>query len=256
VITNSRSTPVALLAVCLAFAIPLTGEQPSFDVASVKAVQATADLYRANLGTVLHGEVELTNATLADCLKFAYGYSNDVQLEGPDWIQNKGIRFNIQAKAPPETPRDQILLMLQKLLSERFQLALRKEQKTKSYMALVVGKKPKMQPTPADGPPVQANNGPGHIISQKMTMTVVALLLSRFLREPVLDMTGLQGPYAVHLEWSPEPLGTPSAESTAAPVGPSVFTAVQEQLGLKLEARKGPLEVLVVDRAEKIPLPN
>ena len=79
---------------------------------------------------------------------------------------------------------------------------------------------------------------------------MVALLLSRFLRQPVLDMTGLQGPYNVHLEWAPETSGAD------APNGPSVYTAVQEQLGLKLESRKGLLEVLVVDHAEKAPLPN
>ncbi len=246
--TTGSSFAFILLSASLAFA------QPAFDVASVKAVEATDDLYRANLGTALYGTVELTNATLADCLKFAYGFSNDVQLEGPDWIQNKRIRFNIQAKAPPETPRDQLLLMLQALLNERFQLKLHRERKTRSYVAMVVGKKGiKMQPVPADAPPAQANNGPGHIISAKMTMTVVALLLSRFMRQPVLDMTGLQGPYAVHLEWVPDPLTTASAE---APEGSSVYTAIQEQLGLRLESRKGPLEVLVVDHAEKTPLPN
>lgn len=234
----------------LALVLPAAGEQPAFDVASLKAVQIDPNeaTYRANLGTTLHGEVELTNATLADCLKFAYGLSNDVQLEGPDWIQDKRVRFNVQAKAPADTPRAQLLLMLQRLLNERFQLALHKEPKTRSYLALLPGKKLKMQPASPDLTVVQSNNGPGHIISRKMTMTVVALLLSRFLRQPVLDMTDLQGPYGVHLEWSPE--------STEAATGPSVYTAVQEQLGLKLESRKGPLEVLVVDHAERTPLPN
>jgi len=144
------------------------------------------------------------------------------------------------------------------LLTERFQLKLHREQKTRSYVAMVVGKSGvKMQSVPADAPQAQANNGPGHIISQKMTMTVVALLLSRFMRQPVLDVTGLKGPYAVHLEWVPDPLTTPVAGATAdAPGGSSVYTAIQEQLGLRLESRKGPLEVLVVDHAEKTPLPN
>ena len=244
---------VILLSVSVAHA----GEQPSFDVASVKAVVATPDLYRANLGTILHGEVELTNATLADCLKFAYGYTNDLQLEGPEWIQDKGTRYNIVAKAPPDAPRDQILVMLQRLLNERFQLKLHKEQKTRSYLALVVGKKLKIQQVPPETPVTQANNGLGRISSPRMMMPVVALLLSRFLRQPVLDMTGLQGFYAVHLEWSPEASGAPTAATeSGAPSGPSVYTAIQDQLGLKLESRKGPLEVLIVDYAEKTPLPN
>jgi len=170
-------------------------QSPSFDVASVKAVQLTgADTYRANLGTVLHGEVELTNATLSDCLKFAYGYSTDEQIEGPAWIKDKSVRFDIQAKSPPDTPRPQSLVMLQKLLTERFQLALHKEQKTRSYVALSIGKKGlKMLPAAADAPVNKSNNGLGHIISPHMSIPVLALLLSRFMRQPVIDQTGLDG---------------------------------------------------------------
>ena len=80
--------------------------------------------------------------------------------------------------------------------------------------------------------------------------SVVELLQPRFLRQPVLDMTGLAGFYDVNLEWMPE---TATAPETA---GTSIFAAVQEQLGLKLEARKGPLEVIVVDHAERVPVEN
>ena len=90
---------------------------------------------------------------------------------------------------------------------------------------------------------------------------MLATLLSRFLREPVVDMTGLKGWYEVKLEWTPDPRQTrsPSEGGAVPPVpdgGVSIFTAVQEQLGLRLESRKGPLEVLVVDRAERSPMEN
>src|SRR5260221_12024471 len=131
-----RSTAV------LAFTITALAQAPSFDVASVKpSAPPAGDLYRANLGTAFHGEVLLSNATLSDCLKFAYGLSNDTQLEGPVWITDKSIRFDIQAKAAPDTPRPRLLEMLQALLTERFRLTLHREQKVRSYMALSAGKK-------------------------------------------------------------------------------------------------------------------
>src|SRR5579864_1012743 len=93
-------------AAVLMFTVMAWVQTPSFDVASVKpSPPPEGDLYRANLGTAFHGEVLLTNATLSDCVKFAYGLSNDMQLEGPGWITDKSIRFDVQAKAPPDTPR-------------------------------------------------------------------------------------------------------------------------------------------------------
>lgn len=237
----------------LACAVAALAQAPSFDVASVKpSPPPEGDLYHANLGTAFHGEVLLSNATLSDCVKFAYGLSNDMQLEGPGWITDKSIRFDIQAKAAPDTPRPQLLVMLQNLLTERFRLGLHHEEKTRSYMALTTGKKAlKIQQVPADAPTPSSNNGPGHIISSRISMQAVALLLSRFLRQPVINMTGLDGFYDVHLEWAPE-----TDNPADLPSGPSVFTAVQDQLGLKLESRKGPLEILVIDQADKTPIAN
>jgi len=87
-----------------------------------------------------------------------------------------------------------------------------------------------------------------------MPMAQLAMLISRFERQPVIDMTGLPGFYDVKLEWTPTDF---SAQSPAEPaVGPSIFSAVQSELGLKLEARKGPLDVLVVDHALQVPTEN
>src|ERR1700736_3109869 len=97
-------------------------QAPSFEVASLKPSPPPAgDLYTANLGRVRHGELTMTNVTLSDCLRFAYGITNDLQISRPDWIKNKGVRFDILAKASPDTATDEFPLMLRSLLAERFQ---------------------------------------------------------------------------------------------------------------------------------------
>jgi uncharacterized protein (TIGR03435 family) len=231
----------------------------SFEVASVKAVPVlNGDLYRINLGTVQHDTVTFTNVSLADCIRFAYGLTSDLQLYGPDWIKSKEVRYDIVAKALPDTPREQILQMMQALLAERFKLALHREKKELAYYALVVAKGgSKMHEAsgaPVGAPPAsapQATQGQLRIISNSMPMSTVATLLSRYMRAFVVDQTGLNGRFEVKLVWTPD--DRPVADDER---GPSVFTAVGEQLGLRLESRKGPMEVLVVEHAEKTPAEN
>jgi uncharacterized protein (TIGR03435 family) len=211
------------------------------------------DLININPGLARNGKVSLTNATLADCIKFAYSISADAQLTGPDWINSGTLRYDVVAGAPRDTPREQLLVMLQTLLMDRMKLVLHREQEELRYVALVPVKTgPKLQPAKPDSAP----SGPvfgGRIISPQMSMFTLAKLLSRFERETVLDMTGLTGLYEVHLEWS---LDEADRQQTDKPTGPSLSTAIQEQLGLKFEARKGPVEILVVDSAEKVPAEN
>jgi uncharacterized protein (TIGR03435 family) len=101
----------------------------------------------------------------------------------------------------------------------------------------------------------------GRIVHNQMSMLGLALLLSRFQRQTVRDLTELPGSYEVKLEWTPDtnrasPDPAENAAGTATPSAPSLFTAIQQQLGLRLEARKGPVDVLVVDRAEQKPAEN
>jgi uncharacterized protein (TIGR03435 family) len=242
---------------------PLAGAQaPSFDVASLKPVQLTpgADTYRANLGTIRHGELTMTNVTLADILRFAFGITNDEQISGPDWIRNKSVRFDILAKAPPDTPSDQLLPMLQTLLKERFRLAYHREQKVLSFLALEVGKNGSKLHEAQEGTEPSGNQFYiGAIVSNRVTMQMLTTVLSRFLREPILDMTGLKGYYEVKLDWVPESgqLGAPATDAPAdGGGGPTLFTAVQNQLGLTLKPQKRPMDVIVVDHAEKAPVEN
>src|SRR5436305_1231061 len=103
----------------------------TFDVASVKPSPPIplGENYRANLGTARLGEVALSNATLVDCIKFAYGLASDEQVAGPEWTKSKEVRFEIEAKAPASTPRDQLLSMLRELLAERFHLEMHTERR-------------------------------------------------------------------------------------------------------------------------------
>jgi len=128
--------------------------QPAFEIATVKRSPETgADRIDINLGTIRDGKLTLANASLSDCLKFAYGLTSDLQYEGPDWIRSKAIRFDIVAQVPRGTTREQALAMLQSLLAERLRLQVHHEQKSRSFLALVVGKSgPKLKPGDPEAP--------------------------------------------------------------------------------------------------------
>jgi uncharacterized protein (TIGR03435 family) len=239
---------------------------PQFEVASLKPGQPIpGDKIYINLGSVSHGTLTLTNTSLADCLRYAFGLTSNDQLAGPDWIKSKMVRFDIVAKAPADTPLDRIRLMLQTLLTERFLLALHREQKELSYVALVIGKKgPKLQEAIPDSDASGNKFLIGRIVSNHISMNTLATLFSRFTGQTVVDMTGLTGSYDLRLEWTPE--NTPASTAPGRGIdagasmdgesGPSLFAAVEQQLGLKLEVRKGPVEILVIDHAERVPAQN
>ncbi len=172
---------------------------PAFEVATVKlSPPPPGDRIDIDLGTFANGKVTLTNASLSDCLKFAYGIVSDAQLAGPAWITSKAVRFDVVAQAPPDTPQDQLRLMLQTLLSDRLNLVLHHEQKELPYLALIVGKNgPKLSPSKSAG----GNSGrPGRITGARMPMSMLVTLLSRFERQTVVDRTNLQGPFELTLE--------------------------------------------------------
>jgi uncharacterized protein (TIGR03435 family) len=246
-------TAILLVLPC-ALAMTAAGQdQPrqEFEVASVKPVDLSTlgDAISMNIGTVRHEEVTFGNATLNDCIRFAYGMGSDAQITGPDWIKSKQFLYDVAAKGRPDVSRDQLQEMMQTVLAERFKLITHREQKEMSYYALVVAKNgPKIRQV-KDVPDGFRGTTYGGRIHSILQMPGLAYLLSRFETErPIIDSTGLPGMYEVKLEWALRQLQNPDS----AP-GPSLFTALSEQLGLRLEARKGPLEILVVDSAEKVP---
>jgi uncharacterized protein (TIGR03435 family) len=233
-------------------------QKANFDVASLKPAPPPSGRITVDLGNSSHGRLTLTNVTLSECLRFAFRIYTDAQIAGPDWIKDHGILFNIVAQAPPDTPRDKLREMALTLLTERFQLILHHEARDLRYLALQVDKGGlKMSETKEDAPAGPETVRPGRIIYRHVSGQTLAVLLTRFTGEPILDMTGLKGGYDVDLQWMPDiaNASTPAqpGDMTAAP---SLFAALREQLGLKLEARKGPMDVVVVDHAERVPIGN
>ena len=245
------------IAIVLACATALFGaDLPRFEVATLKqSPPPQGDSYNITLGAIKGDRLYLTNVTLNDCVKFAYDLVSDEQISGPDWIRSKAMLYDIVAIVPPNTSHEQVTQMTQTLLAERLKLVVHREQRDMKYLALVPGKDgPKMPPADASQ---ERNNsaGGGHVTGNRTTTGSLAMLISRMERQIVVDRTGLSGEYQIKLLWAPGSAGAdvaPAQESTA----PSIFAAVQEQLGLKLEARKGPLDVVVIDHADKVPAEN
>lgn len=222
----------------------------TFEVATLKpSPPATGDTISINLGAIQGTRLTLANATLGECLQFAYGLVSSDQLSGPDWIKSREVRYDIDARAAEGATADQIRLMLRRLLNERLHLTLHTEQKTFSYLALSRGSNLKLQEVQPQ--PVHNSTVLGRIEAAAMPMLTLTTLLSRFERQVVIDQTGLAGLYRFTLEWSLDntPTGTPQDH-------PSLQTALRDQLGLKLDSKRGPLDVIVVDRADKVPVEN
>ena len=155
-------------------------------------------------------------------------------------------RYDIVAKADDSASAEQKRLMMRALLTERFQLAFHTERKELHSFALVIAKGgPKLKQATPDEIPFRQNSRMG-TVARATTMPEFADFLSGPVEKPVVDKTGLTAFYAYTLDWFPA-TRTPDPDSDEA----SIFTAVQDQLGLKLESAKAPVETIVVDHAEK-----
>lgn len=187
--------------------------------------------------------------TLKSLLVMAYGVRSDQISDGPGWIGSD--RFDINAKAEGSVdhiPEHQLHAMLQALLEERFQLKVHYKSQRGTVYALVVGKNgPKFQASSEVRKSMSARWGAGRsqFTLKKATMEALAGRLISAVGNPVVDKTDLKGEYDFTVEWTPE--GAPPSDSNL----PSIFTAVQEQLGLRLEAQKGDVEFLVIDHVER-----
>jgi uncharacterized protein (TIGR03435 family) len=221
-----------------------------FEVASVKLTQhgrTVEGSSHSTVGNTDQGSFSATNATLQMLLVWAYDVK-DYQISGPDWLNSEDARYDITAKSPAGVPSRQMPAMLQSLLVERFKLALHRETRTLPIYELVIAKSgPKIHEVASDGHSNSTRMGEGRLTATHVTMTDLAVQLSRHLGRAVIDQTGLKGAFDFTLDYAADDADTSR---------PSIFTALQEQLGLRLEATKGPVEVLVVDRAERIPTEN
>jgi uncharacterized protein (TIGR03435 family) len=227
--------------------------QVSFEVASIRPNMSgeTDSSSRTQNGRFIG-----RNQNLRDLLEHAYDVM-EWQITGPAWILSE--RFDVTAKPPAGVSGDQFEAMMQNLLAGRFKLQLHREQQERAVYALVVAKGG-LKATAAPGEAgAKTNWSRDHIEAQHMSMAHFAERLSRVADRPVVDATGVAGAFDFELKWTPDSSRAKPAENSGAQLAdlpPSVFTAIEEQLGLKLEPRKAPVEILIVDHAEKVPTEN
>jgi uncharacterized protein (TIGR03435 family) len=264
-----------MLAIACAFALaPVVGQAqsevaklPVFEVASVK--QNKSETAPLKLAFTSDG-VTIENATLLNIIRAAYGMFNSVDdkfIGIPNWA--KTDRFDIEAKVDGADAAkfqnlnfDQRQLMVQALLADRFGLQAHHEVRELPVYSLVVAKNgPRLQGSkPVEGadPGGTLKREAGQITGQNIVVSQLVTALTRTLGRNVIDKTErLPGKYDFTLRWSPDEGETQESPGQGGPSrttdssGPSIFTAIQEQLGLKLEPGKGPVDCLVVDRLEK-----
>jgi uncharacterized protein (TIGR03435 family) len=262
---------------------PPTGTKLAFEVASVK--QNVSGESRVSMRTQPGGRLIVTNVLVRNLIATAFAMADPQPLirsrilGGPDWIDSE--RYDINAKATiefkpsPDGPAPELLLMIRSLVEERFKLKTHLETRELPVYELVLARAdrrlgPEMRKPAADcdaaiatgirpprqpgePPPCGLMGGPSRTIAGGATMQQLAANLSNREERLVIDKTGLAGRFAFTLAWTPDRMPTADPPPGIPPIdpnGPSLFTALQEQLGLKLEPAKGPVEVLVIDRVE------
>jgi uncharacterized protein (TIGR03435 family) len=214
--------------------------QGQFEVASIKPNPGGPGTSGIDTS---HGRLEAHNVTLKRCILGAYAVSPSQVAGGPDWLDSD--RFDILAKPDGSAGEHSMMKMLQGLMADRFHLALHRETRPLQVYVLEVAKGgPKLEKA-AEGGPSSTHSSRGGLVAGHTDMATFAQVLARSVDLPVVDRTGLEGSFNFKLEWTPE------SDRNRADAGPSIFTALQEQLGLRLRAQKVPAEVIVIDHAER-----
>ena len=240
-------------------ATPMAADaSPSFEVATIKPSRPDAPGKAFNV----QGRTFRTlNTTVTDIITFMYGVHAAQLVGGPSWMGSETFDISGQPDLPGNPSLNQWKGMMQKLLTDRFKLAFHRDKRELSVYALTVAKSgPKMTKNDSDpnGLPALFFRGLGMLPARNANMADLAgLLQGAVLDRPVVDQTGLAGRFDFTLNWTPDEtqfggLGVkvpPPPDNAAAP--PGLFTALQEQLGLKLDASKAQVEIFVIDRVEK-----
>jgi uncharacterized protein (TIGR03435 family) len=271
---------VLVVAAIAAAVVPLPAQappaqKPQFEVASVKPNNSGSGSSGNSIDSK-SGYLRAANVSLRALITQAYRLFDFQVVGGPDWINT--AKFDIQARAetgtvPPPTAtaetsnrNDLMLLMIQSLLEDRFQLKVHHETRDLPVFALTVAKGgPKLEPT------VQGHPGPGSLSpgssrtnggaagvemsGSGISVARLIALLAPQVGRPIIDKTNLTSQYDFTLKWSPSPrptaLGPDGPTASSDPSGPSIFTALQEQLGLRLDSAREPVQVLVIDSVQK-----
>jgi uncharacterized protein (TIGR03435 family) len=227
-------------------------KKPEFEVASIKPaplqpIGRTSVHMSSDRST---GNLTYSNVSLRDLIGQAYKLQS-YQISGPEWLND--VRFDIAAKFEPGSSSEQFEQMHQSLLDDRFHLKFHRETKELPIYALTIAKGgSKLKPSDTSGQSSSNSNGNRVHLEAKVTLTKFAEYLSQRTDRPVLNQTGLDGSYEITLDYARDEGLDAKGDATV----PSLFTAIQEQLGLKLEGAKGPIESLVVDSADRTPTEN
>ena len=269
--------------------VPIAQEPaPNFDAVSIKPSQQGA---QNRVPRISPGRVEIFNTTLKGLIRMAYSrFAFDTReiVGGPSWIDSERFDLVATMNRPPQVDSSGLptglVAMLRALVEDRFRLRAHNERREGDVYALTfargdrrtgaglrnvpdacavamkesIGSSP---PLPRSGPPPCSFGGPpGKLVGTGVTMAMFSNVLSGNVGRPVVDRTELAGSYDIELNFNPAsaaqaPPGAPPGPSAIDDTKPAIFTALQEQLGLKLESTRGPIDVLVIDRAER-PAPN
>jgi uncharacterized protein (TIGR03435 family) len=237
-------------------ACAVSAQSLKFDVATVKRATEggpPGDIPR-NMETT-PGNFSMRNVPLRFAVSWAWDLK-DYEISGPDWIKSEE-RYDIIAKAGRPASDSEMRQMLQALLLERFQMKVHRETKEMPVYVLLPGKgEAKVKEAAADDKPSIDGSSPAGVTFHAFPISRFTFMLTRRMDRPVLDQTGLKGVYHYTVDLSGLGFAGRPAERQEGDAGPSIFTTVQRDLGLKLEARKEPIEILVIDSANKVPTEN
>jgi len=231
---------------------------PAFTVATIKPSEPGRP---GRLFTVRGADVLTINTTLNDLIGMAYSLHPRQLSGGPAWMESDKYDVTGRPDVPGQPNSDQMKTMIQKLLADRFQLKFHREKKELTVYAITVGKtgiKFSKSDRDPNGLPGLFFGGPGtNFRVTNATMEQVAGVMGNALERPVVDQTGLTGKYDFVLAWTPDETqfrsfgGAPPPPPADKEAPPDLFTAIQQQLGLKLESTRAPVDVLVIDHVEK-----
>lgn len=237
-----RSVAPAILAAGLC----LGQVTPQFDVVAIRPSRTGEP---GGGMTQIGGGVSVRNLSVNMLIEIAYNLKSFEISGGPGWVST--ARYDIEAKAEGNPSFQERLKMLRPLLADRFQLKFHHETRQMRIYSLTVAKGgPKLRSAAARG---YIRVGRGLLEGKGVTMPTLADLLGGSLDQRVIDKTGITGGFDIKLQWTPmeREVDFPDGDSPGDASGPSLFTAIREQLGLKLEPAKGPVEVLVIDHIDR-----
>ena len=238
----------ALLFALIAAPLCKAQSQPSFEVATIRPSNSDPNEGSWSLPGI--GKFSAHNLTLARLMMLAYGVDDNQIANKPSWLESD--RFDVAAKPSGDIAlsREELKPRLQALLQERFHLATHTEIRPMLGYALTVAKGgPRLQPTKGSRfPGYRLNVSKSELNGLNWSMRFLATMLQQPAGRPVVDKTGLSGSYDIKIDFSPES----STDNSL----PSIFTAIQETLGLKLEPQNIPVEFLVIDHTDRTPTEN